>query len=76
MLQESTKEQDERWAEEKELYLEYQRRREAFALQERADAQAAVAKALAGYRWWGWTNIVNTIRLAIQAWRLRRAKKQ
>ncbi len=50
----------------------YLARREAFHAEQRALAETAVAKALASYRWWGWQNIVNTIRLAIQAWRWRR----
>lgn len=66
--------EEQRWAEEKAIHAEYVARREAFEAQERADAYAAVNAVLASYRWWGWTNIVNTIRLAIQAWRLRRAK--
>ncbi len=63
--------EDERWAEEKAAMAEYQARREAFAKEEREAANRAVSKALASYRWWGWTNIVNTVRLKIQAWRLR-----
>lgn len=63
--------EEERWQTEKAEMAVYQARREAFAMQERTDAQAAVARALASYRWWGWTNIVNTLRLKIQAWRLR-----
>ena len=66
-----------RWQEEKAAMAEYIARREAFAAEERARAYEAVNKALATYRWYGWTNIVNTVRLFIQSvrWRLR-AKKQ
>jgi len=36
-----------------------------------ARANREVQNALTTYRWWGWTNIVNELRLFIQAWRLR-----
>jgi len=45
------------------------------AFREWSDARNAVAAALSTYRWWGWTNIVNSIRIAIQAWRQRRAAR-
>lgn len=65
---------EEAWQREKAIMAEYQRRREEFAAQEREEAMRAVNKALSSYRWWGWTNIVNTVRIAIQQlrWRLRR----
>lgn len=60
-----------RWEEEKAAMAEFIARREAQARLEREEAQKAVARALAGYRWWGWTNIVNTIRIWIQCFRQR-----
>lgn len=62
--------ESQRWATEKEAMREFVERREAFLLQERAEANAAVKAALASYRWWGFTNIVNTLRLKVQAFRL------
>ncbi len=63
------------WEEEKALHTELTAARDALAEQERQRAYAAVSAALSSYRWWGWTNIINTIRCAIQAWRQRRALK-
>ncbi len=66
--------QDEDYAHEvaRQEMRDYIVRRDAFHEQQRALANEAVSKALTGYRWWGWTNIINTLRLAIQAWRQRR----
>ena len=57
---------------------EYLVSREAFRAERRALAEVAVTKALRSYRWWGWTNIVNTIRVAVASWRFKReqAKRQ
>jgi putative methionine-R-sulfoxide reductase with GAF domain len=46
---------------------EYMARREAFHAEQRALAEVAVTKALRSYRWWGITNILNTIRLWLTA---------
>jgi hypothetical protein len=59
------------WEEEKAIHAGLQQRREAIAELERASARAAVAMALRSYRWWGWNNLVNNVRLFIQAWRQR-----
>ena len=74
-LSELDADKEEQWLIEKAAFAEYVKRRDAFAAEERAAANAAVQRALSSYRWWGWTNIVNTVRLAIQAWRLRRNAK-
>ncbi len=59
------------WEEEKAIHSELLAARRSEEALERARAYAAVSAALATYRWWGWTNIVNTVRLAIQRWRQR-----
>ncbi len=63
------------WEEEKALHTEMLATRDAEAERERQRAYQAVQAALATYRWWGWTNIVNAIRLRIQAWRFKRFAK-
>lgn len=60
------------WEEEKSLHLELLATMDAEVAKERERAYAAVQAALATYRWWGWTNILNTIRLWIQDRRSRR----
>ncbi len=62
------------WEEEKAIHTELLAARAAEEAKERARAYAAVSAALASYRWWGWTNIVNTFRLFIQ--RCRRARPE
>ncbi len=57
------------WEEEREIHNRLALRRKADESAERAAAYAAVQAALANYRWWGWTNIVNTVRIWIQSWR-------
>jgi hypothetical protein len=57
------------WDEEKAIHAELIAARDAEAEKERTRANAAVQAALSSYRWWGWTNIVNTVRLFIQRWR-------
>ncbi len=57
------------WEEEKAIHSELLAARAREEAIERAQAYAAVSAALASYRWWGWTNIVNTIRIWIQSWR-------
>ena len=42
---------------------------------EHEKAREAVAKALTTYRSWGWTNIINNIRLWLQARRIRRQQR-
>lgn len=57
------------WEEEKAIHAELLAARDAEAERERQAAYAAVTKALASYRWWGWTNIVNTVRIWLQSLR-------
>lgn len=57
------------WEEEKALHAELLAARDAEAERERQRAYAAVSSALATYRWWGWTNIVNSIRIWMQSFR-------
>ncbi len=54
------------YEEEKALHTELVARRDALAEQERQAAYAAVSAALAAYRWWGLTNIINTLRIWVQ----------
>ncbi len=64
------------WEEQQELRRELEAYRAAHEAREREEAYAAVAKALQSYRWWGWTNIVNAVRICIQLWRQRNEPKQ
>ncbi len=64
----------EAWFAEKEAQAEYARRRAEFQAQEVALANKVVGEVLANYRWWGLSNIVNTVRIWIQCWRQRHAK--
>ncbi len=57
------------YEEERELRAVMLAREAAMAELERQAAYKAVAAALASYRAWGWTNIVNTVRLWIQSLR-------
>jgi hypothetical protein len=42
---------------------------------EYALAYAAATKALASYRWWGWTNIISTVRMWITGVKIRLGMK-
>jgi len=66
---------DEEYAVAKRERAELQDKVDALAQQEYQAARYEVSRALATYRWWGWRNIVNSIRVAIQAWRQRRAAR-
>ncbi len=57
------------WEEEKAIHTELLARRDAEAERERAAANAAVQAALASYRWWGFTNLLNMFRLWLQSLR-------
>lgn len=70
-----SRQEDEDYETGKREMAEYIDRQCGFREAERADACLAVSRAISSYRWWGFTNIINTIRIAIQAWRFRRAKK-
>lgn len=57
--------------EEHERCVEQQREADA----ERQEAYAAVSKALASYRWWGWTSITNAIRMWVTGVKFRLGMK-
>lgn len=57
------------WEEEKAIQAELGAKYEAEAEVERRLAYAAVQRALTSYRWWGITNILNSIRIWVQSWR-------
>ncbi len=57
------------YEEEKAIHTELLVARDALAEAERQAAYKAVSAALASYRWWSLTNIVNTVRIWIQSWR-------
>ena len=63
------------WEEEKTIYSDLQARQMELANAERQLAYDAVSKAVASYRWWGWNTLLTRVRLAIQAWRFRRANR-
>lgn len=46
-----------------------------WAEEERQEAYAAVSRAMASYRWWGFTSILCTIRMFITSMRLRLGMK-
>ena len=67
---------DDEWQANRADLAAYHARREAFEQEERARAMDHVGHVLASYRWWGLTNILNTVRLWMQAWRLRREESR
>lgn len=50
-------------------------RLQILAEEERQLAYAAVAKAMATYRWWGWTSIVITFRMFLTSCRIKLGMK-
>lgn len=64
------------WDEEKALHAEMLLAANREANEERERANKAVQAALAGYRWWGFSNILSTLRLWVAAWRFARNLKR
>lgn len=63
------------YEEEKELHHKLLAERDALAEQERQAAYTAVSAALSSYRWWGFSNIINSVRVFVQCWRQRKLQR-
>jgi hypothetical protein len=59
------------WAEEKAIYAASIAACEAQAELERQEAVAAVRKALASYRWWGLSAVLNRLRMLVTRVKMR-----